>query len=86
MTDKERAIQGLHEGVAMGFWDSVDEEAMLPVKAFCIADLSEHCTWAHLWVQLGKFTSMKEAKRAGQGDPVTIGRRRLGTWIIEVTT
>lgn len=77
-------VSGLWDGVRNGWWQDVDEAAMLPVRVFRRDEFHEHATWAHVWMRLGRFVSMKEAKRAGQNVPLARGERRLGTWIARV--
>lgn len=82
--DRETALEGLRAGVAMGWWQDVDEEAMLPVRVFKRDEFGEFGTWAHVWMRLKKFASMNEAKRAGWGIPLTCETKRIGTFIVRI--
>ena len=76
---------GLWEGVRNGWWEDVDEDAMLPIKVFKRSDFHEHATWAHVFTHgVKKFPSVKEAKRAGLGVPLEPGTKRIGTYIVRV--
>lgn len=73
----DEALVGLWEGVRQGWWEDVDEEALLPVRVFQRCDFHEYATWAHVWFRVGKFKSMKEAKRAGWNIPLSPGTKRI---------
>lgn len=75
---------GLLRGVKMGWWDDVDWNARLPIKRHRRSEFHEHALWAHVWVKYNLFPSMKEAKRAGWGIPLTCERKRLKTYVIEI--
>ena len=65
-------------------WEDVDEDALLPIRVFIKSSLNEWTQWAHLWCKVGKFKSMKEAKRAGWNIPLTKETKRIGTYIVRV--
>lgn len=84
VSDRERALEGLHAGVRQGWWQDVDEEALLPIRVFRRDAFHDHATWGHVWMSLGRFPSMKEAKRAGWGGRLTCETKRLGTFIVRI--
>jgi hypothetical protein len=83
--DRAMNLAFLRGGIARGWWEDVDEGAMVPVRVARMSDFHEHATVAHLWIRFTRrFPSMKEAKRAGLGVPLTPGTYRHGTWILRV--
>jgi len=84
MSAECKILDDLWRGVANGWWESVDADAKLPVRVFNRSDFHETATWAHVWHRVGKFGSVKEAKRAGFGNKLDCGTQRLGTWIVHV--
>lgn len=83
-TDREKNLDFLRQGVAWGWWEDVDEDAELPVRVFPRDAFGEYATWAHVWMKMKRFPSMKEAKRAGWGIPLTCETKRIGTYIVRV--
>ena len=79
------ALRCLWFGVKQGWWEDVDEDLMLPIRVVFMEDFHEHATMAHAWMRTTKkYASMKEAKRAGWGKPLTPGLYRTGTYVLRV--
>jgi len=81
---KRNNLAGLHRGVAAGWWEDVCEKAMLPIRVFRRSDFHETALIAHAFVRLGRYASVKEAKRAGWAAPLEAGTYRSGTWMMRI--
>lgn len=73
-------LDGLRRGVALGWWDDVDEERCEPIK-YLRFTLADGPTMAHVMHKAGAFTSIGEARRNGWDRPIekgkwTVGKRR----------
>jgi hypothetical protein len=82
--DQNKEVSFLRRGVSLGWWEDVDEEALLPIRVFRQSDFHSTALWAHAWVKIGKFSTVKEAKRAGWNRPLSCGQHRLGTYILRI--
>lgn len=74
----------LSRGVHAGHWQDVDPILCLPILVRKRSEWNEFATMAHVWFSLGRFKSMKEAKRAGWSKPITAGTHRLRTYLVRI--
>ena len=77
-------LQNLWDGVEYGWWQDVDEDSLLPIVVIQRVSFNEWAQWSHIWHSVGKFKSIKEAKRAGWNIPLTKETKRIGTYIVRV--
>ena len=67
----------LWDGVKQGWWDSVDEDRLEPIK-YIRLKLSDGPTMAHAFVKAGIFKSVGEGRRNGWNKPIEKGTFKVG--------